>query len=1608
MAWDDDIAASNGGKAWDADIRESVGDPEPEKPLLERIKNDVSAFFASTQGDPDQAIQNLPGADPFVAHDQPGQPYINPDVNYDPTPVQTVNKFSNNVVKGVQDWGGQVEKDINAIQPVQMENRTNEEIANDAQAQNQQLGNLYSDAVANPAGKIAITPYVPGPVRAAAGLLYTPKLVSDIGQSYQQNSAANEAQGGTGNSVDVAGQTAYDLLVNPVVSPVNELVNNPKEFGQSIVDDPANLWNKVFLPGAIAHGGYEAGKNGYDAVTGRYNDAINTLDEIDQSIPKAPDSVDDPQAILQEARGGGISQDQPANQGQTPQATGGGDVDSFMTALSGQESGSAEGNYEAENGRTGAAGRFQIMPENWSNWAENAGLSPDAPMTPENQDFVAKAKLQEYYNEYGNWRDVAKAWYGGPDSVNWSDEAANRPQGKGDEPSLNEYADSVIAKMGGDNPQTPRDTAPIYQPQDDTVIQSQPTGNDEPLTDLQDKPLNQSSDYGVADDQQLQADIDKSLNGDPIDKDVIGSDTAKPIDNSNTDSLPPDAQTQKLQSSIDDYINDSMPKSDNVPADQGNSYTKPAQVDPIPMQKTEYSRVPTAEEFNNEINNSVEQMKPQASDSKVLDVANQSPFLRDDIIPAAKAVGDVMKSTKDDVQKTFAPSTVSENSKLTGQVFRENLADMAQKADRADNLLQPARDHFSKQTPEYNLQFMNAVENGTKHTDPKIQQFADNMRQILDSRVKEIQDLGTGKLQKYIENYFPHMWKDPKQAANFAASWLGKTPFEGRKSFLKSRTIPTIEEGIKAGLEPISDNPADLVLMKMREMDKYILANKTMKEEKSAGRNVFVRDVTGGKAPEGWTKIDDKIGTVYGPPTVDVKEAYDPAIVKTLNSTLDKMDVYHSRLTKIPLGKEAAGVWGLADPDSSEVITKFGGPESVLAHELGHQLAYKYGLDDILKNDKEPIKISNGRTTTAGAEMQRELQILSDKRMDPNSMSDSERKYVQGGTEPIAAVVEVYVHAPKLLQQYAPLVYSKFTKFLDAHPELHELRDIEPSLLLDENTGKQDVGGLVTLGHYYMPAESARLINNYLSPGLRDKSKLFKLYLGVANAMNQFQLGLSAFHLGFTSMDSIVSKIALAAVKTSHGDIFSALNDIAHAPLAPVANAMRGDKLIKEWMSPGSTDKMTAQIADAMKAGGGRVKMDDMYRTNIYQSMKDAFHHSNYPGAAGRLPFAFMEQSAKPILEYVVPRQKAGIFSDLMRYEMKRNPDMTRDQLRETAGKIWNSVDNRLGQLVYDNLFWNKTTKDILMASTRSVGWNLGTWRELGGAVTDTAKQLNGLRKGNKPELTYRMSYALALPITVGLFGAIAQYLYTGQGPQDMKDLFYPRTGTLDKSGRPQRIELPSYMKDLYAYYNRPGTTLTNKLHPMLSVIADMMKNKDYYGTEIYNKDDSLGQMALSILSFTGKQFIPFGLQGSKYNADLGGDALSKALPFVGVTPAPSDVNKTEVEKKISELMQAQMSAGSQPQEKADKRDLKNSIRRDMQMNGGAPTASLHEALSNHQITPKEAQELVASSRMSPLKREAQQLSPNDIHSLMDIAEPNERQTLESIYKKKIYNQSRR
>lgn len=805
-------------------------------------------------------------------------------------------------------------------------------------------------------------------------------------------------------------------------------------------------------------------------------------------------------------------------------------------------------------------------------------------------------------------------------------------------------------------------------------------------------------------------------------------------------------------------------------------------------------------------------------------------FLEQDVAPGIKAAANGINQTWGNIHSLLSPATVKtrvetfpgsgkyelkDYAAQTSRILADNLAVKARRQREAVHALKTLAYHFEKASLAERYAFIDAMESGEKLADPGSQAAAQKLGALLAERREAVQALGTGALDHYLENYFPHIWKDTPEAADLLEKLFGKKSLEGSKAFLKERVIPTTAEGVALGLEPISTNPVELVMAKVEEMDKYVMGQKVLAEMKESGIAKFVR--AGERPPPGMTKIDDKIAAVWRPPD-------------------------------------------------------------------------------------------------------------------------------------------------------------------------------EP-------------GGSPTLsGHYYAADAAANTINNHLGPSLRR----FAAYRGLMltkNTINLAQLGLSAFHLGFVSLDSTISAFARGAEQLSRGELGRASLQISKSlvPLyAPIESFIRGDKVLKEYYKPGSQGADIAEIVDALQKGGGRVRMDQIYRTGAANSFLKAVHAGNYPGAMLRAPFALIEKASAPLLEEVVPRIKLGVFMDMAKDALANlPPDADLDAQRTAMRSAWDSVDNRLGEMVYDNLFWNKTLKDLSMAGVRSVGWNLGTLREIGGGIADSATIVKRLKSGD-PLMTHRMAYAVSLPIITGLYGALYQYLATGQPAQEAKDYFYPKTGSTNPDGTPARVFLPTYMKDLAPYLVagknsglngialRAAREASNKANPLFTAISDMLQNKDYYGTEIRNPDDPAVKQAAQEMEYIGKQFMPLSASGALQKRQSGASMSQQAQSFVGIMPAPADVDRTRAEQTMLDDIVKALPQGARTNEQYILSQQEKQLRQE-ERSGKNISPLLSVLVKNGTMTRRQAMGVAREGAMTPDQALFRRLTLADALEVWDEADAKEK-----------------
>lgn len=688
-------------------------------------------------------------------------------------------------------------------------------------------------------------------------------------------------------------------------------------------------------------------------------------------------------------------------------------------------------------------------------------------------------------------------------------------------------------------------------------------------------------------------------------------------------------------------------------------------------------------------------------------------FEEQDLKPALQNISSGLVEAKDQITKMLAPQLRGEAAELMGLSLRARMGQFARRFDQGEMRLREASRFFDQRSPEENYRFIDDIERGRSTGDEHLDTIAGMFRKMLDQRRNEVRNLGEGALQQFYTHYFPHIFEREQQAEGFVKSFFGRRTMEGPKSFLKHREFPTFKEALDAGMKPVSDNPVRLVLMKAREMDRYLLAHNVLRD--MAERGVAKRLMLSAEGAK-----DGQAELFEGKPL--------------------KPDWLVPKKGQLP-------------PDFKQIVDPVGG------------------------------------------------------------------------------------------------------------------------------------------GRWFAQEGAADVLNNYLTPGLRAKSGAYRILVGVNNTMNQANLGLSAFHLTGEIIRSGVSRAALGVEDIMNGKPVRGSLRIASFPAGPFLDFVEGSKALKDWYKPGSEGAPVAAITDALMKGGGRVGQPAEYSNQMVARMQQAFHSGNHVGGLLRAPFALLEQTAKPMMEYLIPRLKLGTFAGMARNEMERlGPGATVDETRKAMSSVWDSVDNRMGQMVYDNLFWHRTFKDLAHLMVRSVGWNLGTIREIGGGVA-ALRRPQDIRNA---ENIHKVAYTLALPLVSGMIGAMYQYAHTGKGPSQLKDYFFP------KRADGSRITLPTDVKDVYHYATAPVRTVENKTGPLINTLVEMLHNRDYYDRPIRGEGDPLIKQLKEEADFIGRQFLPFTVQpmaGSKKGMPAQ-TTEQKAEGFAGFTRAPNDLQDNTKKRK--------------------------------------------------------------------------------------------------------------
>ncbi len=948
--------------------------------------------------------------------------------------------------------------------------------------------------------------------------------------------------------------------------------------------------------------------------------------------------------------------------------------------------------------------------------------------------------------------------------------------------------------------------------------------------------------------------------------------------------------------------------------------------------------------------------------------------LSEDIIPKAKESYATAKAIFKEIATTFNP--VGQAPREGVDILMKNKGDFERDIFRTEQATKKIKAMWDKQPESARLKFMAKVEDGTPITAENFNGFEDLAKMYRERLDNAHVAVSKYKNIPFLENFFPHFWEKPlaEKTSTFEANLgrvFAKRPLQGSKTFMKKRVFQSIQDGIDAGYKPVTTNPEELVQLYEANVKKFVMAQQ-IKEDMLA-KKLWVKVKPGEQPPEDFAKIDDAIARIYYKETHTVKEFYDQIVMDKLNQVAKDLGITHERHIGYSkgLGGNRAGV---SFQGGNLIKTKFASPESVLLHEIGHQIDYKYGLKSMIPDT--PM-------------YQDQLRALADLRIEGKTIGvdvskNFAKSYIRNADEKMAVMFEAYLQAPEKFRAVAPQVYDAFVSFLHRHAELRPILDIKPSLVLGSNKAVIE-GGMVSGGEYYAQKDVARLINNYLSKDRLMETSIGRGIMNVKNTLNAFQLGFSAFHLTMETLDTITTKLSVGLSEVASGNVIKGVKDILGSPLAPYNFFRTGQKFF-------NGDQTLAPIEKAIFEGGASFREKQYYKNNVLDNFVKNVRGGNYLGAIFRLPLASVEATMRPLFSYYIPRLKVGAFRDLYASELERlSKDIQAGKTTqlEVARNTWNNIENRMGELNYDNLFWNRNLKTALMLTFRAVGWNLGTIRELGGGLLqDTPREFAKLFTGKSKDFNFtpKMSYTLSLFILMGAIGAVYQYLHTGKKPEGVKDLYYPKNGAKDKSGEDYRVEFPSYLKDLYQFTHNPVKTVGNKTAPELSMLINLLTNKDFYGDYIRNTNDNLSTQAKQLGLFLGTQLLPFSVQNlNQLNAGTA-DTEQKIEAFFGIIKAPKEVIQSEYQKQLYQLYRDQ--AGEQgartPEQKAVA-DLKAQAREAIK-NGDM--SILQQMIKDGIITPAGAKTFLKNAQKTTDERVFQMLKKSSKAELQKLLPP--------------------
>lgn len=485
--------------------------------------------------------------------------------------------------------------------------------------------------------------------------------------------------------------------------------------------------------------------------------------------------------------------------------------------------------------------------------------------------------------------------------------------------------------------------------------------------------------------------------------------------------------------------------------------------------------------------------------------------------------------------------------------------------------------------------------------------------------------------------------------------------------------------------------------------------------------------------------------------------------------------------------------------------------------------------------------------------------------------------------------------------------------------------------------------GLVKTGEYYIEENAGRLVNNHLSVDHIRSGSVGRGLMEIKNLYTAAELGLSGYHASAIALEGVSSDIGRGLRKMVNlglrGDYKMAgegIMDILKAPFSPKITFSLGRSTIKlatvkDFENSDFGKKFLKANPEAEQyihdffMGGGLMKQSEDLKAQAFKGLKEQAGKDNYIGAALRAIPALNEMVMSPLFDRYIPAMKVGMFMKefpLALEEQKGRIASGKTTREAIARKTISFIDDRLGEMNFDNLFWDRTFKTASQLMLRSVTWKLGNLRAMGGAPVEQAQEFyNAAREKRAPLLEPKLAWVFGLATMQVALAGVTQYMFTGTYPKTIKDLIAPR---IDNKDDKQRVILPTYVKDVMHLSEKgPVDYAKSSLSGDVSKLADVWSNSDFQKYQIYSPGESLWENTKDITGYVLPK--PISISNVQKSIKQGDSKAEMAMSFFGLNKAPKYLTEPLIENKIFDLYNIHEGVKSKGQK--EQADVKNEIK---------------------------------------------------------------------------------